>query len=217
MMLSSIPFSITPDAEDYLRNRLGETPREAQPMLIMTTSQSDGLNPARWSYEGQSFIIDYFDTTEKQKTEYTESELFGRRVAIESSALKQLAGHTLSLRRVDARYGLMKNTRYVLVVDSAPELPASIFEESGSSEKTKSNFSVAALTILGGFTGIGVIWIMAAIAVNTFRIPDSKFLPLTFPLFVFGWIAGAIISFFFFRSCFVETFFEMERLGRNET
>src|SRR5580658_2969314 len=105
--LASIPFSIAPDAEDYLRNRLNEMPSEAHPVLMMTMSQTDGLNPPRWCYEGQSFIIAHFDTSEKPDVEYTESELFGRRVAIESSALKQLSGRSLGLRRVASNRGLM--------------------------------------------------------------------------------------------------------------
>jgi len=127
-MLSSIPFSITPDAEDYLRNRLKKAPPEVQPVLMMATSQNDGLNPPRWSYEGQSFIIGYLNVIEKPKIEYTESEIFGRRVAIELNASKQLAGRTLNLRRVYSRYGLMTNTRFVLIADSAPESPISAFE-----------------------------------------------------------------------------------------
>jgi hypothetical protein len=201
-MLSPIPFSITPDAEDYLRNRLKEMPPAAQCVLMMTMSQNDGQKPPRWLYEGQSFILACFDSAESPKAEYIESELFNRRVAIESDAMKQLTGHTLSLHRVDARYGFMNVPRYVLVADSVPEPSVSTFAADGSSENIKSNLSGAALTILGGFTGIGVIWIVAAIIVNTLKIPDDKFLPLTFPLFVVGWIVGAIVSFFFFRSLF---------------
>jgi hypothetical protein len=198
-MATCIPFSITSDAEDYLRNRLNQMPPEVQPFLMITMSQSDGLNPPRWSYEGQSFIVGYFNSTEKPKTDYTESELFGRRVAIESSALKQLAGHTLSLRRVNARYGLMKNTRYVLVADSVPESPVSAFGADDSNERAKGYFSIAALTILGGFTGMGIIWLMICIIVPLLKIPESKFLPLIFPSFIAGWIIAAIVSFFFFR------------------
>jgi hypothetical protein len=134
---TSIPFSITPDAEDYLRNRLNEMPPQAHTVMMMTMSQTDGLNPPRWRYEGQSFIIAYFDTDEKMDVEYTESELLGRRVAIESNALKQLSGRTLCLRRVASSRGLMKVKRYVLVADSVPELPSPHLEAGVSPEQTK--------------------------------------------------------------------------------
>jgi len=96
----------------------------------------------------------------------------------------------------------MKNTRYVLVANSVPESPVSAFETEDSNEGTKRSFSIAVLTILGGFTGMGVIWIVAAIVVNPFKISDNKFLSLAFPLFVAGWIIGAFVSFFFFRKVF---------------
>ena len=112
-------------------------PPQAHTVMMMTMSQTDGLNPPRWRYEGQSFIIAYFDTDEKMDVEYTESELLGRRVAIESNALKQLSGRTLCLRRVASSRGLMKVKRYVLVADSVPELPSPHLEAGVSPEQTK--------------------------------------------------------------------------------
>ena len=201
-MSASVPFSITSDAEDYVRNRLNEMPPEAKPVLMMAETQTDDEKTHRWFYKGQSFIIGYFDPAEMPKAEYIESELFGRRIAIDPDALKQLAGRTLSLRRVDAHYGLMENTSYVLVASSAPESPVSTFGADDSNESSKRRFSIVALTILGGFTGIGVIWIVGAIAAQVLKISDEKFLSLILPLFVAGWIIGAIVSFFFFRSVF---------------
>jgi len=198
---ASIPFSITPDATDYLRNRLNEMPPEAHPVLLMTTCQTDGLNPPRWRYEGQSFILGYFDASENTEGEYIESELLGRRVAIGSDALKQLSGRTLGLRRVASSYGLMKSERYVLVADSA-EPPASAFEGNASREQTKRVLSIAGLAILGGFTGIGVIWIVSVTVIAVLNIPFERLPSLIIPLFVAGWIAGAIVSYFFFRSVF---------------
>ncbi len=202
--LSSIPFSITPDAENYLRNQLNEMPSEAHPVFLMTMSQNDGLNPPRWYYEGQSFIIGYLDTNEKTEAEYTEAELLGRRVAIESSALKHLSGRTLGLRRVASSRGLMKVNRYVLVADSVHKRPSPHFEAGVSSEQMKRQFSIAALTILGGFTGMGVIWIASALVVSSLRIPIERLFSnsIIIPLFVVGWIAGAIVSLNFFKSVF---------------
>jgi hypothetical protein len=199
---ASIPFSITPDAEDYLRNQLNGMPPHVHPVLMMTTDQTDGLNPPQWHYEGQSFIIAYSDTNEKPEVESTELELLGRPVAIELSALKQLSGRTLSLRRVAPSLGLMGTKRYVLVADSVPDLPGSYHETSVSPEQKKRLFSIATLTILGGFAGMGVTWIGSCIIFSMFKLPLDRFLPLSLPVFVIGWIAGAIISFIFFRSVF---------------
>jgi len=112
------------------------------------------------------------------KIEFTESELFGRRVAIESDALKQLSGRTLNLRRVDARYGLMKNTRYVLVADSAPESPISTFEADDSNESTKRSFSIVTLTILGGFRRLLLFrnpWAMKRLVICTCHSPPFRY------------------------------------------
>lgn len=198
----SLPFSITPDAKDYLRNRLNEMPSGLRPVLMMTMCQTDGLNPPRWRYKGRSFIIGFSDANEKTEMEYTESELLGRHVAIESETLKELAGQTLDLRRVGATRGLMKMPRYVLVANSAAESPSAGFEMNASAEQTRRVVSIAFLTILGGFTGMGVIWIVSALVVSMLRIPLERLFSIMFPLFVAGWIAGAIVSFNFFKSVF---------------
>ena len=199
---ASTPFSITPDADDYLRNRLDKLPPESQPVLVMTESQTDGLKPPRWSYEGQSFIIDCFDSDETTEVGYPESEISGRRVAIESNALRQLSGLTLCLRRVAASRGVMKVARYVLVAESVPDIPGALFETGISPERTKRLLSIAALTILGGFTGMGAAWIASVIVVSLLKSPFEKLLPLTLPLLAIGWIVGAFVSFGFFRSLF---------------
>ncbi len=157
---------------------------------MMTMCQTDGLNPPRWRYKGRSFIIGFSDTNEKVELEYADCELLGRRVGIESSALKQLAGQTLDLRRVGSARGLMKMPRYVLVANLAPESPAPGFEMNASAEQARRVLSIAALTILGGFTGMGMVWIASALTVSLLRIPFERLFSIMFPLFVLGWIAG---------------------------
>lgn len=193
--IAPIEFSITPDAEDYLLNRLNEMPAQAHPVLMMAEGQTDGLNPPRWHYEGTSFILGYLEDSKNSQGAYSERELLGRHVAIESSALKQLSGRTLSLRRVAASRGLMKISRYVLVTDLTPA-------PTDSSEQTKRAFLIAALTVLGGFTGMGVTWVVSALIVSMLNIPFEKLYSVMFPLFLIGWIAGAIISFYFFKFVF---------------
>ena len=175
-----------------------------KPVLMLTTSQSDGLKPPRWFYEGESFVIGHFAAEQRPKMDCTESELFGRHISITAEALKHLSGGTLALRGVDAQYGLMKNTHYVLVADSTPESPTHVFGAGDISEKIKRGFPIGALTILGGFTGMGVFWIVYGLIAAALRIPDDKFFgsKVIFPIFVTGWIVGAIASFFFFRSVY---------------
>ena len=197
----SIPFSITSDAEDYLRDRLNGMPPEAHPVLVMTMCQTDGLKPTRWCYKGQSFILGDCDTT----ADCTEFELLGRPITIETDALKQLSGRTLGLRRVNASRGIINTPRYVLVLDSTSQSPDRCFATGVSPEQIKRALSITALTILGGFTGMGVIWLVSAGVVSLLKIPLERFSPLTFPLFVTGWILGAFISYLFFRPMFKTT------------
>lgn len=193
--LANVPFSMTPDAEDYLRDRLGETPPQALPVLMMTESQSDGLNPPRWCYKGRSFVLDYVDGTEGFRGNYTQCKLLGHCVAIESDAMSELSGRALSLRRVAASRGLLNVWRYVLVTDSAPTT-------SDTPDQTRRVISIAAMSILGGFTGMGVIWVVAALVAGLLGIPMERLFSLMPILFVVGWIIGAIVSFYFFRGVF---------------
>ena len=116
--LVSLPFSITSEAAEYLRNRLGLMPPEAEPALIMAERQGEPLDrrgeKIRWWYEGENFIIGYYDASEKPRMELI--DLLGRRVSVEPEALKRLTGRTLSLRQVAVRFGwFWKQKRYVLV------------------------------------------------------------------------------------------------------
>jgi len=200
-MARPAPFSITPDAADYVLNRLKILPPGEEPVIIMETGLGEALDKRgekiRWWYEGENFIIGYFDPAEKPPTE--QIELLGCTMSITPEALKQLSGRTMALRRVEPRYGFMNIPRCVLVADSILESKASISE---TGDRTKRTVSIAALIVLGGFSGMGVVWIVAGLAVVILKIPESKFLPLTFPLFIAGWIIGATISFIFFRSLF---------------
>jgi hypothetical protein len=140
-MAEGIPFSLTPEAGEFLRNLLQKMPQGSRPVLMMTQLQTDAAKPHHWVYKGESFVLGYFNTDEGPKMECVTSELFGHRVSISTDALKHLSGRILCLRRVDARYGLLKNTQYVLVADSAPQ--------DNLEEKIGRGFTVGALTVLG--------------------------------------------------------------------
>ena len=47
-----------------------------------------------------------------------------------------------------------------------------------TNDRTKNNLSIAALTVLGGFSGMGIIWIVICILIPLLKIPENKFLPL---------------------------------------
>ena len=189
---------MTPDAEDYIRSRLDAMPPDAEPVIVRETKLGEPLDGSgkkiRWWYEGENFLISYFAPGEQPQTEQV--ELLGRCVSVTPEALRQLAGQTLTLRRVNPTYGLVSVPRYVLVADSAPDISLE------TEDRAKSNFSIAALTVLGGFSGMGIIWIMICILVPLLKIPENKFEPLIIPAFITGWIVSAIVSFFFFRSVF---------------
>jgi hypothetical protein len=213
------PFSVTPDAEDYLRSRLNVMPPEADPVIVMATKLGDALDSCgekiRSWYEGENFDVCYFDPAEQPQTE--QIELLGRSTSITPEALKHLTGHTLALRRVKSAYGLFSAPHYVLVADSAPESSVSTLGKKDSYDKTQRNLSIVALTVLGGFSGMGVVWIASATIANILKIPDDKFLPLTLPLFVAGWIIGAAASFFFFQYVYKakgKTKFAQEQMER---
>lgn len=202
------PFSITPDAADYIRNCLKELPPGAEPALVMEMKLGEALSARgekiRWWYEGQNFIVgDLDDLDQADKLQTERIELLGRTVSITPEAIKYLAGQTLTLRRVNSAYGLISDHRYVLVADSARGARSVSLETSG---RIQSNLSIAALTILGGFSGMGIIWILICIVAPLLKpwlkFSDDKFLSLIVPLFIVSWIVSAIVSFFFFRSIF---------------
>jgi hypothetical protein len=200
-MANPAPFSVTPDAEDYLRSRLNALPRGAEPVIIMATRLGEALDSRakkiRYWYEGENFDVCCFDPAEQPHTE--QIEFLGRKLSITPEALKHLTGDTLALRRVKSAYGLIADQRYVLVASSAQAATDISPETSG---RMRDNLSVAALTILGGFSGMGIIWIAFCLIAPLLKIPDSKFLALIVPLFVIVWIVSAIVSFFFFQSVF---------------
>lgn len=174
-------------------------PPHAKLVLKRSMFQSDGLKRPRWYYKGESFVIGQFNSNKRDQTD-VEFHLFGRDVVVELDALKPLSGRVLGLRRVDSHIGLFNIPRYVLVAGFA-ETPA---RQDMGSERITNYLSIAALTILGGFTGMGVAWIVYGIIGAVFKIPVDRLfvLKLVWPVFIAGWILGAIVSFFFFKSVF---------------
>ena len=119
----TLPFSITTGAANYVRDRLSVMPPEAEPALIMAERQGESLDArgekTRWWYEGENFIVGYYDPSEQPKMESI--DLLGHRVFIKPEAMQRLNGRTLSLQSVTVRYGwFWRKTRHVLVAVQLP-------------------------------------------------------------------------------------------------
>jgi hypothetical protein len=193
-----IPFSITPDAKAYLLGLLKGFSPKNRLVLLLATSQSDGLNPPRWSYDGESFVIGDFDISEKPETECIESELLGRRVMIASDALKRLSGQLLGLREVVSSRGIFGIKNLILVAEPDPN-PANLRSVAAREELWRRLY-IGAMTVLGGFTGMGVIWIASSLVAVMLNISYERLLTHVMPVLIVGWVAGAIISFCVFKS-----------------
>lgn len=215
-MPAATPFSITPDALDYICNRIAKMPAGVLPEIILAESQTDGEQPPRWRYDGKSFIMGYYDSDQDREGEpKPESfEIQGYHLAANADVLKELAGRTLALRRVDASRGVMKQARSVLVAVSAGELAR--LGNNDSAEK-KRVASIIALSVLSGFTGMGVFWVVVCPVLMVSNPAGGKFLPYILPLLFTGWVVGAVIGFFFFRSIYQtkgRTRFRQEQIAK---
>jgi hypothetical protein len=214
-MATTLPFSITPDAADFIRNRLDMLPPVGEPALIVTTSQSGDEKHPRWSYEGESFIIGVFeDPAERPPSDYF--DLFGHRVAVAHDALKRLAGLTLALRRVDARYGLFKDTMHVLVAASESDTIPATPEDQIFAKKWTRFFRLGLLSVMSAFCGVGIAWVAFGIfAVILFNKRFDEFVGRSIPILIAGGILGLIAGFFFFRFVFKtkgRTLFQQEQV-----
>ena len=117
-----LPFSITPEAAEFLRELMSKMPPEAEPSLFTVEKLGDSIDSrgekTRWWYEGENFLIGCYEPSEKPRMMQS-FDLLGRRVSIEPETLQRLTGRTLSLRPVAVRYGwFCKQERYVLVAAS---------------------------------------------------------------------------------------------------
>ncbi|HEY1787360.1 MAG TPA: hypothetical protein VGJ73_04360 [Verrucomicrobiae bacterium] len=99
---------------------------------------------------------------------------------------------------MDSRIGIFNTPGYVLVAESADAQP-----EKDSAPVTN-YLSIAGLTVLGSFTGMGVTWIVYAIIAAVWKFPADRLFEssLVWPLLITGWILGAVIGFFYSRPVF---------------
>jgi len=191
---------MTPDAVDFMRNHFVGLPPHVKPVVRRLMFQSDGLKRPRWFYEGESFVIGQINRNERDESGYAEYQLLGRSVAVEPDALKHLSGRILGLRKVDSHTGLFNLPRYILVAGAAESAPG----QGTGNERITNYLSIAGLAVLGGFTGMGIAWIVYGIICAVLGFSQERLFTswLVWPVFITGWISGAIVSFFFFGSVF---------------
>ena len=114
-MSAPLPFTIAPDAADYLRDRLGNPPQGQEPALITVLAQGEGSGDAtRWWFEGEHFMVGYYNIGQRREAQHL--EVLDHQVSIVPETLQRLSGRTLTLRRVVERRGWFRRvTRDVLV------------------------------------------------------------------------------------------------------
>lgn len=114
-MSAPLPFSIAPEAADYIRS-LMRPPNAGQELALITALRQAEIvgGQERVWFDGEHFMICYYDIGQRPHAEHI--ELFGHQVSIVPSTLKSLSGRTLTLQRVVERRGwFRKLTRDVLV------------------------------------------------------------------------------------------------------
>ncbi len=107
-MPTASPFSMTPEAADYVRSRLQDQEAGRQPCFIRGFGYADALSGVVY-FEGEHFQIIY---EEKPAGPTEQVELFGHQVAIASDTLQRLTNRVLMLHSIPQRSG---ESKYVLL------------------------------------------------------------------------------------------------------
>jgi len=105
-MSSALPFTMTPEAADYVRSRLRDREEGRKPCLVRGLGYADGLSDDVY-FEGEHFQIIY----EKLADPAEQVELLGERVVIAGDTLKRLANRMLVLHTIPRPSG----AKYVLL------------------------------------------------------------------------------------------------------
>ena len=110
-MSAPLPFSISPEAADYLRTVMRPPDSGQEVALIMVLRQAETVDGReRVWFDGEHFMICSYDVGQRPHAEHI--ELLGHCVSIVPSTLESLRGRTLTVRRVVQPRGV---TRHVLV------------------------------------------------------------------------------------------------------
>jgi len=97
-MNAPLPFSVSPEAADYMRSIM-QPPRPGQELALITVLRQAELAGGReqvW-FDGEHFMICVYDVGQRPQAEHI--DLLGHSVSIVPSTLESLRGRTLTVRR----------------------------------------------------------------------------------------------------------------------
>src|SRR5262245_57589068 len=115
MSIMPPPFSISPEAADYIHSVM-RPPGPGRELALITVLRQAQLvdGQERVWFDGEHFMLCFYDIGQRPDAEHI--ELFGQQVSVVPSTLESLRGRTLMVRRVVERRGwFRKITRDVLV------------------------------------------------------------------------------------------------------
>jgi hypothetical protein len=101
-MSAPLPFSITPEAANYMRSVM-RPPDAGQELALITVLRQAELvrGQERIWFDGEHFMLCIYNIGQRPHAQHF--ELFGHQVSIVSSTLESLKGRTLTVRRVVER------------------------------------------------------------------------------------------------------------------
>jgi len=114
-MSAPLPFQMTPDAEEYIRDGLRPQPgREVALVQTFSFEARDKRGRVIMRFPGEFFTVGYYDFGQRPHAQ--QIEMFGVPVSIVPQALERLRGRTLTIKKQVYRYGwLRKRTMHFLV------------------------------------------------------------------------------------------------------
>jgi len=114
-MSAPMPFQMSPDAEEYVRDGLRPQPgREAALVQTFNFEAWDKRGRVIMRFPGEFFTVGYYDPGQRPHAQHI--EMFGVPVSVIPQTLERLCGKTLTLQKQVYRYGwLRKKTMHFLV------------------------------------------------------------------------------------------------------
>ena len=107
-MSTPLPFSVSPEAADYMRSVM-RAPRAGEELALITVlrqAEMVGGQEQAW-FDGEHFMLSIYDVGRRPHAEHI--ELFGHRVSIVPSTLESLRGRTLTVQRVPGSSGELRD------------------------------------------------------------------------------------------------------------
>lgn len=114
-MSAALPFSMTPEAAEYVRAHLSR-PRLGQELGLVTCLRKSEMieGEEHIVFDGEHFMFGVYDVGQRPDAEYV--DLFGHLVSIVPSTLESLRGRTLTVRRIAKHCGGSKQLEVDVLV-----------------------------------------------------------------------------------------------------